>query len=181
MGNVHKVFIGGGGDDWISGIVRDYATEYRRRNRDVNVHYYSWTEQTIFGDLLRYEAKDAHITLVGHSYGGDAAFSIVTSNHHVQVLITIDPVGRLRPAWPLIRAGAKVWLNVRAEPKHWTFPDDQIAAIGGKYPRPPERGQPGTPDFALVANARHGAFGDMMKVSIAGVSGQSLLGGNCVP
>lgn len=182
MPSTHKVFIGGGGDDWISHIVKDYVAEYTRRNPELAVHYYSWTEQTLFGDLIRYLPQDAHVTLVGHSYGGDAAFSIVTSNRPVQVLITIDPVGRIRPSWPSIRARAQTWLNVRAEPddKHRSF-DDTIAAIGGKYPRPPERGQPGAPDYAMIANATHGAFRTMMRQSFAGVSGASLLGGNRVP
>lgn len=106
----------------------------------------------------------------------------VTEGRAVRVLVSIDPVGRFRPSWPSIRAAARFWLNVRAEPSSKNHSsDDVIASIGGKYSRPPERGEPGAPDFSIIADATHGAFRQMMRQSVAGVSGASLLGGNRVP
>jgi pimeloyl-ACP methyl ester carboxylesterase len=120
--------------------------------------------------------------VIGHSYGADTAFSVVRdTTRAVDILVSIDPVGRFRPAWTTIRAKARVWLNVRAEPsaERRTL-DDTISWIGGQYPRPPARGQAGAPDFAIVANATHGAFRIMMDASTAGRSGRQLLGGNPV-
>jgi len=177
---IHKVFIGGGGDDWFTHIVEDYEAAYRRLNPDCVTYYYSWTQQFAVGRLLASLPQGAHVTVVGHSYGGDCAFSAV-QKRQVDVLVSIDPVGRRRPSWVSIRSKAKVWLNVRAEPDagHRTT-DDTIAAIGGKYPLPPGRGEAGAPNHSLTANATHGAFRTMMNAVGDGVSGASLLGGNRV-
>lgn len=142
--------------------------------------YFSWTADGPLIYFVRRLPAKTHITIVGHSYGADAAFSLVAV-HRVDVLISIDPVGRFRPSWTNIRAGAKTWLNVRAEPSEdRDTRDDLIAGIGGKYPRPPAAGQPGAPNYAFVANETHGAFRPMMRLAPKGISGASLLGGKRV-
>ena len=177
-----RIFVGGGFDDNVTHIVESYRERYAAANPGVTTYYYSWKRGgTIRGIIDALGAHD-NVVLVGHSYGADTAFSVVTdAARAVDALVSIDPVGRFRPAWTAIRAKARRWLNVRAEPSddRRTF-DDTISWIGGQYPRPPVRGQAGAPDFAIIANATHGAFSPMMRASQAGVSGQSLLGGTRV-
>lgn len=180
---VHKVFIGGGGDDWFSHIVENYEAAYRSANPAVRCSYYSWTQTDEVQWALNLAPDTADLTVVGHSYGADCAFGAVARcPRRVNTLISIDPVGRLRPAWVSIRARCVRWLNVRAEPSTGRrTTDDTIAWIGGKYPRPPARGEPGAPDYGLVADATHGDFRSMMRQAGAGgMSGRQLLGGNYV-
>lgn len=176
MRPVHKVFIGGGGDDWISHIVKGYFRRYQHRNPEYVCIYFSWTD----GDLdafVRELPTAASVTLVGHSYGGDAACFALTTRP-IDVLITIDPVSYLRNPWTFIRSMAAVWLNVRSEPswKNSSF-DDVIATVGHRYPRPPAPGQPGAPNYSIIADKTHGDFPGMMRLPSNGVSGASLLGG----
>lgn len=181
MAEAWKIFIGGGGDDWFSHIVEAYAADYAAANPELQVRYYSWTENTQAAIQVRSLPPASHVTIVGHSYGGDAAFKVAASCPVVQVLISIDPVSHLRTPWGVVRAHCLQWLNVRAQPdeKHRSS-DDLIAWIGGKYPAPPSAGQPGAPDYAFTANATHGAFRTMMRTSQRGVSGTTLLGGRSV-
>lgn len=184
MKNIYKIFIGGGGDDWISAIVKDYYNEYKDLNPDYHCSYFSWTQNGLFGqgpgELVRDIPYKAHITIVGHSYGGDAACFALTTRP-IDVLITIDPVSYLRVPWSFIRSMTKTWLNVRSEPT-WakSTKDDLIATIGHRYPRPPAPGQASAPNYSLIANESHGRFREMMRLSNKGVSGSSLLGGNRV-
>lgn len=175
---VAKVFIGGGGDDTISHIVESYAEAYRRRNPTFQSRYFPWSANRLVRDHLQSLPADADISLVGHSYGADSAFTAIQFRP-VTTLISIDPVGRFKTAWTRLRPRARVWLNVRAEPSagRRTF-DDVIAFIGGKYGRPPAAGEPGAPDYAYTVNTTHGRFAEMMRARPAGgVSGQMLLGG----
>lgn len=182
MAVIVKLFIGGGGDDWFTGIVKGYAADYARRNPTYHCRYYSWTETPTIVDFLVALPSGAHLTIVGHSYGGDTAFWVIGMSRHANVLISIDPVGRLRKSWAGIRSNADIWLNVRAEPsKDRRTSDDSIAGLGGKYPRPPNPGEASAPNYSLVVNTTHGRFRDMMHVSSRGISGESLLGGNHAP
>lgn len=177
-----KIFVGGGFDDNITHIVESYKERYAAANPGDDCHYFSWKRSGAIGDIINALTPKDRVTLVGHSYGGDTAFSVVEDTRRtVDCLISIDPVGRFKTAWTSVRAGARQWLNVRAEPvgDRRAF-DDTIAWIGGKYPRPPERGQPGAPDFSVIANINHGSFTYMMNASVSGRSGRSLLGGNGV-
>lgn len=180
MSNICKIFIGGGGDDWISGIVKGYYLRYQKKNQAVDCRYFSWTDSSGAAALVRQLPRDAHVTIVGHSYGGDAACFALTTRP-IDVLITIDPVSYLRLPWTFIRSMTPMWLNVRSEPS-WAHvtKDDVIATIGHRYPRPPNPGQPGGPNYSYVADATHSAFEAMMNASSHGVSGASLLGGDRV-
>lgn len=186
MGRLHmpvvcKIFIGGGFDDKVTHIVEDYRVRYAAANPGYQCHYFPWkNEAGIAGPSMH--LQPVIITLVGHSYGADSAFSVVTgSKRAINVLISIDPVGHFRPSWASIRGKCQIWLNVRAEPSSnkRSF-DDTIARIGGKYPRPPAKGQAGAPNYSIIANATHGAFSTMMVASVGGISGRALLGGRSV-
>ena len=178
MADIRKIFIGGGGDDWVSHIVEDYAAAYAKLNPLYDCRYFSWTDESDVAALLKGMKQDVHVTVVGHSYGADAAFGAVSGGRRVNALVSIDPVGRFRPSWAAIRAGATVWLSVRAEPTPARRTrDDLIAAIGGKYPPPPAPGKDGGPNFTLVADNTHGDFRAMMRLVSQGASGASILGG----
>ncbi|RMB52119.1 hypothetical protein C8J44_3147 [Sphingomonas sp. PP-CE-3A-406] len=182
MPDVYKIFIGGGGDDWFSHIVESYAEQYRKSNPTYQCPYFSWTAGSGIVSTLENAAKGSFITVIGHSYGADTAFSAIQRGRPVNTLISIDPVGRFRPAWATISGRCLTWLNVRAEPSVGNrSTDDTIASLGGKYPPPPAPGQPGAPTYALTADATHGAFSQMMRTSTSnGISGKSLLGGHGV-
>lgn len=179
---IWKIFIGGGGDDWFSHIVERYHAEYSQANPNFSCRYFSWTGGDAIRRLLNGDAKDGNISLIGHSYGADTAFWVLKDVATVDLLISIDPVGRFKRDWTSIRADARVWLNVRAEPNAETDTfDDTIAWAGGKYGRPPAPGRPGGPNHSLVANRTHGDFRGMMRdTTTNGVSGRSLLGGRSV-
>ena len=126
---------------------------------------------------MRSLSQDANITLVSHSYGGEAACFALTTRP-VNLLITIDPVSYLRLPWTFNRSMTSMWLNVRSEPS-WAraTKDDLIASVGHRYPRPPNSGQPGGPNYSFAVDVTHSAFETMMNASSRGVSGASLLGG----
>jgi pimeloyl-ACP methyl ester carboxylesterase len=130
---------------------------------------------------LNGEAKGGQVALVGHGYGGDTAFWVLRDVPNVDLLVSIDPVGRFQRSWAAIRADAAVWLNVRAEPSsaNRSF-DDTIAWAGRKYGRAPAKGEPNAPNHGLIANRTHGDFRGMMRDAIDGVSGRTLLGGHHV-
>ncbi|MBD8545806.1 alpha/beta hydrolase [Sphingomonas sp. CFBP 8760] len=178
---IWKIFVGGGGDDWFSHIVETYHAEYAKMNPDFSCRCFSWTEGDAIRALLNGEAKGGNVTLVGHSYGGDTAFWVLKDTPNVDLLVSIDPVGRFQRSWTAIRADAGLWLNVRAEPSsdNRSF-DDTIAWAGRKYPRPPAIGQPNAPNHSLIANRTHGDFRGMMRDTVGGVSGRTLLGGHHV-
>jgi pimeloyl-ACP methyl ester carboxylesterase len=181
--SVFKIFIGGGGDDWFSHIVEGYSSEYAALNPDLDVKYFSWTQGVDISNHLLYSIPQlAHITIVGHSYGADTAFSVLRNTRTVDLLVSIDPVGRFKVPWPTTRGATRKWLNTRAEPTATNkTTDDTIAAIGGKYPRPPALGAAGAPDFSHIVDATHGAFRVMMRFySDGSPSGKTLLGGTNV-
>ena len=177
---VWKVFVGGAADSH-SRIVEDYFTAYAAANPTLSCRYFSWEDRGDLTRLLNEEAKDGHVSLVGHSYGGDTCFWRMGKVPKIDLLITIDPVAQFQRDWTSIRSGCVQWLNVRAEPDeaHRMF-DDTIAAIGGKYPRPPVPGTPSSPNYSLIANAHHGNFSGMMSATSNGISGRILLGGKSV-
>lgn len=180
MPRIVKIFIGGGGDTWFGHIVESYAADYARLNPSYECSYFSWTDRGDIRKLLDQLPNDAAISVVGHSYGGDTAFSAI-QGRTIDLLISIDPVGRFKASWTSVRPHCKTWLNVRAEPSDARrTSDDTIAAIGGKYPRPPVSGQPGAPNYAYIANQTHGAFRAMMRGNPGEISGQLLLGGHNV-
>lgn len=104
-------------------------------------------QDTLANEYIGSAADDAHVTVVGHSWGGDAAFKALQFRRRVNVLISIDPVARMPIPWGMIRPHCLQWLNVRAQPdiKHLDI-SDAIAWIGAKYPSPPSPGQPNAPD-----------------------------------
>lgn len=183
MPKAHKIFIGGGGDDWISNIVKNYKGQYELLNPTFKCRYHSWTDPAGLRKSIDAAVRGDHVTVVGHSYGGDTAFAhTVPTGRTVDVLISIDPVAMAQMAWTRVRSCAPMWLNVRAEPSpRRRGPDDVIADIGGRYPRPPEPGKAGAPNYSIVVDATHGDFRTMMRATSNGVSGRSLLGGNSVP
>lgn len=180
MKKIYKLFVGGGGDDWISHIVETYWDAYRNLNPDFDCSYFSWTNKLELNPFIRNMPDDAHVTIVGHSYGGDAACFALTTRP-INVLITIDPVSYLRVPSTFIRSMTKIWLNVRSEPSWSNFTkDDVIAAIGRRYPRPAAPGTAGAPDYSIIADLTHSDFRGMMRSTANGVSGASLLGGKRV-
>lgn len=180
MVDTYKIFFGGGGDDWISHLVESYYDAYRKLNPQYHCSYYSWTDKSNAATLISKLPYEAHVTAVGHSYGGDAACFALTTRP-ISVLITIDPVSYLRLPWTYLRSMAAIWLNVRSEPSWSNFTkDDVIATIGHRYPRPPRPGQPGAPNHSIIADVTHSRFDEMMRITSNGVSGASLLGGKRV-
>lgn len=74
MPSVHKIFIGGGGDDWISHIVERYEQRYAKLNPAYQCDFFSWTKGGFISKMLLSLPRKANVTVVGHSYGADTAF-----------------------------------------------------------------------------------------------------------
>ena len=115
------VFIGGFADALNRNVVRLFCAYDATWERTQKL-YFSYDEEvrTISDAIVRRAgtgAERAPVVLVGHSYGGDAAYRLADSlaaDVDVRLLVTLDPVsgqwqGRAAPR----PAGVDRWINVR--------------------------------------------------------------------
>lgn len=186
--SICKLFIGGGGDNLWTHQVEYYAADYERANPTFTCKFASYTNRRFIDEYIRSLPANSHITIVGHSYGAHEAFRTAQwSGRMIDKLISIDPVGRIGPAWSSVRPWSRIWLNVRAEPQNaQRTGGDWIADRGGKYPRPPWLRKVGGPDYSIIAKNTHGDFRGLMRANrdyrnrVLAFSGQSLLSGNFI-
>lgn len=78
------------------------------------------------------DANNGAVSVIGHSYGGDTAASVVAAGHSVQSLTTIDPAGWFRPNLTAVAANAGTWTNFNVIGGSGSFVNF-IAGIGGAY------------------------------------------------
>lgn len=135
------VFIGGLADELNRNVVRIFCA-YDERWEQTRKLYLTYDEGL---DRLRRlvieRAGGAPIALVGHSYGGDAAYRLVEAlgaDADVRLLVTLDPVssqwrGREAPR----PAGVRRWINVRVGSAPGLSSCGLAGAIGGAWgPQP---------------------------------------------
>lgn len=127
------VVVGGFGDSLTGTVQEGLLDDIAADNPDADVLFLSWDavdEGAAFLEQYQTDNPAAPITVVGHSYGGDAALAIAEQASTVQGIniVTLDPVSWNQNARP---DNVASWFNV-------TVPGindhtDVIAAIGGHY------------------------------------------------
>jgi RHS repeat-associated protein len=148
------LYVGGGGDDWFSRIVKNYAIQHKGA-------YRSWTEfPSVLKDIVAASKRGEPIRIYAHSYGGAVALNAVSrSGVAIDRLITIDPVGPVTSRFN--RDNVTNWLNVRAEPSTWDR-SDYVAWLGRKV----SRSITDQADVNLVSDAHHGQFESMLEEAL---------------
>ena len=136
----HIAFVGGFFDYSQSLLAGPHAQttyneylEYAKANPVADVQYFTWDNTaglTAWGNPV--DAKGGQITLIGHSYGGDTAASVVANGLKVQTLVTLDPVSYIRPDFQKVAANSGQWLNFVAAVGGLTLPN-AIAGIGSAW------------------------------------------------
>lgn len=160
------IFVGGGGDAYPKGtpgrhtIVQDYSNRFRAAG-DVpgGVHFFrNYEGDQIAQSIQEGAAAGEPVVVVGHSWGGTAAFEAAgASGANVDLLVTVDPVGR--GATPDRPGNVQTWMNVTANPTTPGSSDNIVAGIGGK----PSNLPTDQADMNLEANRNHGEFGAMLN------------------
>lgn len=161
------VFVGGFGDKTFQGPVARYAREFGNRNNGFDTRYFAWHQRGKILLALREAQPGQKTVLVGHSYGADTALKLVIDKScQVDLLVTIDPVGRFgRPAYENRPATAQC-LNVSVKPSAFS-PLDLVAAVGGRYPALPA-------DINYIWRGNHWGFAEMMRLGTP--SAEELIG-----
>jgi hypothetical protein len=137
----HLAFVGGFFDSTLSALggntVYDEYTQYMKflkaYNITADVQYFTWdqaSQLTQWGNGV--DASGGQITLIGHSYGGDTAASVVANGLKVKTLITLDPVSYIQPNFQQVAANSGQWLNFVATGGGLTLPN-AIAGVGGAW------------------------------------------------
>ncbi|WP_028875727.1 FG-GAP-like repeat-containing protein [Teredinibacter turnerae] len=127
-------FVGGFFDETIHGPVISAYEEYIGEGGDAT--YFTWDQG---GDLSAWIDSNSGyaITVIGHSYGGDTAATIVSKGHKVSHLITVDPVGWTRPNYSSVAANSGKWTNYNAVGGGRLNFSNIVAGIGGAWNNAP--------------------------------------------
>lgn len=157
------VFVGGAMDG-TSRIVASYRDAYAAAYADRASSYFEWDQgSTAIEAILaaRRNNKCEPINIIGHSYGGSTAASISRALKEagidVNLLITVDPVGRI---WSRGPGAAGTWANVNAAPSSSNgFTGDAWASLGGKWGDWPK----GKANPYYEAPFHHNEFGSMLE------------------
>lgn len=184
------VFIGGFFDKTMGNAVQKYVRPLiDMPPPNSRVEYLTWDGLPRAEKLLHEAGPSTQVFVIGHSYGGDTAVQLVAScMHHVDVLVTIDPVGgrvdkdapyptlrkppnppppvrppdsaRLTALFNGARPCMGYWFDVFANPATLNE-SDYVARLGGRYGTLPV-----TPvkfaDTLLEADLHHAEFSLMM-------------------
>lgn len=153
------IFIGGAGD----GVFRPVKGWYDRNNPGGDTYFPQDSADQVIARIRKALAENPNepINIIGHSNVGTDAGDIAAQacdlfGKKIDLLITIDQVGRLGASYERIKAGAGKWINVDATgPGNGNF----IAMIGGEWGRGPD----GFADVFITApNYPHADFGPIM-------------------
>jgi RHS repeat-associated protein len=156
------IFVGGAGDSSLSGIVRNYAADFRPLTGQ-QVIYRTWDQGS---DIQKYIAglpTGEPINLIGHSYGGDTAATIAAnSSRRINMLVTIDPVSQIKPNFSAINQNTNMWVSVNATGGSAFEQSNLIAGLGGAWDSSP---QGAATSYISAPKAVHADFGKMMSTT----------------
>ncbi len=125
MSFMHIIFIGGLWDN-STGIVKNYQKGFAKIYPNHTSEYFQWHQKKELKERLKHLTKKSIV--IGHSYGGTTATQVL-KDREVELLITVDPVGRV---WSRGKPKVKRWININATPLKNDF-SDYIALLGGKW------------------------------------------------
>ncbi len=101
-------------------------------------------------------AASGHVVVIGHSYGGDTAATVVASSGvKVDALITLDPVSYFTPSYANVASHANTWIDLNAAGGNPAEFSNDVAGLGGDWGQPVSKF---TTYFANV-NLTHGQIG----------------------
>jgi pimeloyl-ACP methyl ester carboxylesterase len=108
----HIAFVGGFTDrmPWNRTLLEQYQ-QFKVNFPHKTIAYFDWTQSRAIEDWLKHYP---HSSIVGHSYGGDTAASVVAKGASVTTLVTIDPVSRFRPSFKKVASHCQYWANYLA-------------------------------------------------------------------
>ncbi|GAA0856626.1 RHS repeat-associated core domain-containing protein [Aliiglaciecola litoralis] len=125
-------FVGGAADDNPAGsrVVKDAYEAHITKYGKNSAAYFEWTEHEKFA--LWVDQTNGNGTVIAHSYGADMAAQVVANGHAVNRLITVDPVGWVRPDMSQVAANSNVWQNYDAGDSlnNW---NNIVATAGGAW------------------------------------------------
>lgn len=132
-----NLFIVGGGLDGYGPGQSDHADRLSRQypgSTPLTHLRASYRQEQVLEEIIEsYERTGRPIDLVGHSWGGPAAYDLALELSRrgipVRTLVTADPVGRRgrSPLPPEIN-----WVNINADPRSPRSVDNLVAQVGGK-------------------------------------------------
>lgn len=177
------IFVGGAGDSLFK-PVEGYFKDFNDANPGSRTEFFSHDQPRAIRRLIEGLPAGTHISLVGHSWGGDTAAQVAArlgeDGRRITELMTIDPVGNFRGSdfYSRVLKGTGTWLNVNAIGGKWWETSNLIAGIGGPYGTSPR----GVAQGFIEAPYTHGSFGSMMRGSVfRGLTLQDRLSGKSLP
>jgi len=127
---------GTGGTAYVGGFF-DNTTEgpafqaYERAiAQGADAAYFTWDQGPALAAWI--DENDGWVIVMGHSYGGDTAATVVAQGHYVESLVTVDPVSWFRPSYTAVAANAGTWTNLNAIGGQGSMPNF-IAGVGGAW------------------------------------------------
>lgn len=115
---------------WVGGAL-DPTTRLLKRFVRPGQQYFRWTEPRALGRWL-----DAHqhqnALVIANSYGASTAVAVVASGHPVAELVTIDPVGWLKPNGLAVQKYCRTWQNFQAADQSVNIAN-LVAMAGGHW------------------------------------------------
>ncbi len=104
-------YVGGFFDSWFNGPAK--IAYQRAQKNGVDAIYFTWDQGEELASWLDTNKASDKI-VIGHSYGGDTAATVVSQGHTVQQLVTVDPVGWSRPNFSSVSKYSNQWINVNS-------------------------------------------------------------------
>lgn len=135
------VFIGGFADALNRNVVRIFCAYDERWERTRKLYFSHGDAIEQMARTIRERAAGAPVALIGHSYGGNAAYLLaeaLADSADVRLLVTLDPVSGEREASQAPRPpGVRKWINVRVGSAPGLSSCGLAGAIGGAWgPQP---------------------------------------------
>lgn len=152
------VFIGGFADALNRNVVRIFCAYDERWEHTRKLYFSHGDEIGQMARTIRERAAGAPVALIGHSYGGNAAYLLaeaLADSADIRLLVTLDPVSGEREGSQVPRPpGVRRWINVRVGSAPGLSSCGLAGAIGGawgpqpaadadlRFPRDPSRDDP---------------------------------------
>lgn len=134
------VFVGGFADELNRNVVRIFCAYDERWERTRKMYFSHGDAVEQMARTIRERAAGAPIALVGHSYGGNAAYLLaqaLADDADVRLLVTLDPVSGERERSEAPRPPVRRWINVRVGSTPGLTSCGLAGAIGGAWgPQP---------------------------------------------
>jgi len=110
-------------------------TAFRKFSQAGDV-YFEWGESKKLAQWIQQNQAN-ELTVIGHSYGGDTAATVVARGNYVDTLVTVDPVGRFKPNFGKVASNSGVWVNIDSVSTIKNGPNI-ISYLGGRFDSRPQ-------------------------------------------